>query len=183
MTGMFITLVFDEKADAQIHRLLAKLQATGVSTAYAPDSPGRHRPHMTLSGYDVAQPEDWDEPLERLASRRKPFPLLLHALGLFVEAGTVYLAPRINRELIATREAVLTYFEQHSIPPRSPNFAHDRFNPHCTLVPQSSGEETLRAIETCRQNWEPIDAMAVGIGMVVPPDVVDRRQYRFEGRE
>jgi 2'-5' RNA ligase len=175
-----IKVAIDQGAEERIEALRTQIEAAGVSTAYKTPlhNNARIRPHITLGGYNVDRPEDWDEPLRELAAARQPFPVLLHALGLFVEAGVVYLAPRISAELLTVRDDVLTFFDQRSVVPRSPNFHPDRFNPHCTLVPQSTGDETIRAIEVCRRNWQAIDATATGLCMIAPPET-DRMRYSF----
>lgn len=182
--AIFLVLLFDKSTDEQITRLMDTLEAAGVSTAYqTPLFSGRICPHITLGGYEVELPEYWDEPLERLAALYAAFPVRLHSLGLFVEAGVVYLSPRINDELIQVRNAVLGLFEERGLAPRSENLKRDRFSPHCTLVPRSTGEQTLRAIDICRRNWRPLDAVATGIGMIVPPKPIVRRRYLFRASD
>jgi 2'-5' RNA ligase len=179
---IFIVLVFDGSADMQITELMDAIEASGISTAYqSPTFRGRMPPHVTLGGYNVEKAEDWDELLEQLAGSHRSFVVHLHAVGLFVEAGTVFLAPRINGNLLDVRSAVLSLFEERGLEPRSENLHRERFNPHCTLVPQSTGEQTLRAIDVCRRHWRSIDAVATGIAMIVPPQPIYRRRYLFGG--
>jgi 2'-5' RNA ligase len=178
---LFITLILDGKADQQVRQLWDKLAGAGVLDPKAP----RHRPHITLSGYEATDIDAYVQCLKQLVPLARPAPIMMHHLGIFPERRVVFLGVRMHERLWNLHQSLLAHFEPLGAPPCSPNFLIDQWTPHCTLAQDLPDDASVaKAIATLIPAWHPIDAKAVGMGLLVkedatPQKIEDRVQFLF----
>lgn len=176
-TTIFLTLYFDPATEQAIHRLWHVLADAGISV---PGIHG-HRPHITLAAYDTTDWTTYQQLLGKFTQSQQAFPIRLHALGIFPETGVVFLAPRVTAPLITLHSALLTACAALGSAPLK--YAHHLgesvWMPHCTLARGQTPTQVLSIVETCAQHWQAIDGMIEGIGILIPPAVVDVAQYPF----
>ena len=130
--ALAVCLLFDERADATLRRLWARLEADGIPTLET-HTHGRHVPHLT---YASLRTYDLDVVHERLLALpdRGPLPLHLDALGTF-RRSRCWLAPAVTPALVSRQEAVMdavvaTGADLHH------HYAPGRWLPHVTLAPR-----------------------------------------------
>jgi 2'-5' RNA ligase len=176
-TICFLTLYFDSATERAIEGLWQLLADTGVSV---PGIDG-HRPHITLAAYPTIDPAQYQRLLAQFAPSQMAFPIRLHALGVFPEAGVVFLAPRVTAPLLALHSALLTSCAALGAAPlKYPhNLGENSWMPHCTLARGETPAQVASIVATCIQRWQAIEAMAEGIGILVPPATVDLAQCAF----
>jgi 2'-5' RNA ligase len=176
MPRICFNLTFDDATEHAIrtiwHRLAALGLVVGGLTGY--------RPHITLAVYEDSDSSGYETPLVSLAATTPVFPVRLDSLGIFPEAGVLFLAPRMSQALFSLHRQVLYAFEaldRSSV--ISDLLLPDRWMPHCTLVGRLTPAQLLTAIEACQRNWTLIQGNAVGIGMRLWPAAENCRFYRF----
>jgi 2'-5' RNA ligase len=175
MPASFFTLVLDADLERDIRQLWALLAEMGIG-----GTTHRHRPHITLGGFDIADPASCVDSLHRFCSQRQQLPIRFHHIGFFPEKSVLFLQPRMTWSLLALHRSMV-----EELGPvlggssTSPNFAIDQWTPHCTLA--DSVPPDLIGDATCllQERWKMLKGYAVGIGMVVPPQTVDTFQCRF----
>lgn len=173
MAKTFFTLVFDSQLEQSVCRLWYLLAEQGI--CLTPDS--RHRPHVTLVGFDVEEPESALGPLRSFCRRYRPIPIRLHHIGIFPERSVLFLQPRMTEALMSLhRAAVQELSSAFAAAPTSPNLAIDAWTPHCTLADGVSGESLGRAVRLVQEQWSKMEGTAIGIGVLVPPDIADKFQ-------
>jgi 2'-5' RNA ligase len=181
MPSIFLTLILDDGADKQVRALWDALAKAGLLEAKAP----RHRPHITLSGYETANVEAYVQRLQQLVPLARPVPIMMHHLGIFPEHRVVFAAVRMHERLWNLHQSFLAHFEPLGAPPCSPNFLINQWTPHCTLTKELPDDASVaKSIATLMPAWHPIDGKAVGIGLLVkedaPPDQIeDHVQFSF----
>jgi 2'-5' RNA ligase len=166
MPTVVLTLRFDAETDQAVRHLCDALSERGIREADQP----RHRPHITLAAYEVDKVEQVCAVLPDLARTISAFSLRLQALGVFPDAGTVFLAPRLTVARFAVHARLLDFFgpicgaplfPEHSLP--------DAWMPHCTLANWLAGHDVARTVQICLERWQPIDGRAEAIGVLVLP--------------
>jgi 2'-5' RNA ligase len=178
MPKSFLTLIFDDGLEQAVHRLCRILS----DAAICPPIDQRHRPHVTLAGFEVADAARCTKPLEELCRRRAPISIRLHHVGIFPERSVLFLQPRMTASLMKLhREVIEGFGAALSTSPTSPNFAIDNWTPHCTLADAVPQELVGTALALVQENWRVLEGKAVGIGVLVPPAIVDCFQCGFSG--
>jgi 2'-5' RNA ligase len=178
MSKSFFTLIFDDDLEQHVRRFGQVLAKAGI------DGPPeeRHRPHVTLAGFDLADAACCAGPLQQLCSRRKPMPIRLHHIGVFPERGVLFLQPRMTRGLMALHRAIIEEVAPAlGKSPTSANFAIDYWTPHCTLAEAVPDGLLGKAVDLLQQHWRSVEGNAIGIGVLVPPATVDCLQFTLGG--
>jgi 2'-5' RNA ligase len=176
MARSFFTLIFDPGLEGRVQRFRQLLYGAGIGAA--PET--RHRPHITLGGFDLADPASSAEPLRKLCSQWKPFPIRLHHIGLFPEQSVLFLEPTHTDALFAMHQAVTHELgAELATPSTSAHFAIDQWAPHCTLEVGVAGDAVGSAVRLVHEHWQPLKGIAVGIGVLVPPARIDCIQCYF----
>jgi 2'-5' RNA ligase len=184
MPSVFLTLILDDHADRQVRQLWDKLADAGLLDPKAP----RHRPHVTLSGYETSDVAAYEQRLQQLVPLVRPAPLAMNHLGIFSEPCVIFAGVQIHERLWNLHEALLAHFEPLGAPPCSPHFLPNQWTPHCTLVKDLPDDASVaKAVHTLMPHWRTIDAKAAGISMVVsdnssPDRIEDRVQFSFGHR-
>jgi 2'-5' RNA ligase len=107
-------------------------------------------------------------------------PIRLHNIGIFPERRVLFLQPRMTRALMALHRAIIDEVAPAlRQPPTSPNFAIDCWTPHCTLADAVPDGLLGSAVDLLQQHWRSMEGSVVGIGVLVPPAIVDCLQFTF----
>ena len=181
MPSIFLTLILDDGANKQVRALWDALAKAGSLDPKAP----RHRPHITLSGYQTADVDAYVQRLQQLVPLARPVPIMMHHLGIFPEHRVVFAGVRMNEQLWNLHQSLLAHFETLGAPPCSPNFLINQWTPHCTLAKDLPDDASVaKSIAALTPAWRPIDGKAVGIGLLVKEDasaerIEDRVQFSF----
>jgi 2'-5' RNA ligase len=178
MPKSFFTLILDAELEQGVIRLRRTLSDAGIGQP--PEL--RHRPHVTLAGFDLADPSRCVEPLRHLCSRHAPVPIRLHHIGLFPERSVLFLQPRMTGSLTALHRAAIEELGPAlESPPTSANFAIGSWTPHCTLVESVPRELMGAAVRLLQEHWRVLEGHAVGVGVLIPPDIIDRFRCDLAG--
>jgi hypothetical protein len=179
--AIVFTLFFDGATEQAVMQLWQRIADAGIEVAGI----NGHRPHIGLAAYHSDDLEHHRESLQRFAAVHPPLPLRFHHLGIFPEAGVVFLAPRVTHTLLALHSAFLKHFEgpRQAALTYPDHMAENTWTPHCTLVVRIPPADIPRTVSICQQEWVAIEGTAEGIGMLVLPAQkrVDLYQYRFGG--
>lgn len=173
MTTIFLTLYFDAATEEAVQKFWHKLVEAGldVNQLY------RHRPHITLSAYDVEDVAESAKILSNFAPKVKAFPLRLHCLGIFPEKGVLFLAPLPTAALFDVQRALQTQYHE---PVKYPeHLAPASWTPHCTLAVGLKPTNLAEAVKMCIEEWQPIIGTACGIGLRVSENSEDLFQLAF----
>ena len=155
MLAVFLTLRFDEETERAIRDLWKLLGDGGIDEAVLP----RHRPHITMAAYETGDLPAVCAALPGLTARRAAIPLHFHSVGVFVETGTVFLAPRMTSAHHEVHESASSAWG----PPLYPEHLQpNAWEPHCTLATRLSLTEVASAITLCMDHLRPIDGSTDG---------------------
>ena len=173
MTTIFLTLYFDTITETAVQKIIEKLADIDLTTS----GENRHRPHITLSAYDVEDVEASIETLAKFTSQIKTFPLRLHYLGIFPEKGVLFLAPMPTTQLFDTQRALQKHFRY---PVKYPDhLTADNWTPHCTLATGLNAQQLAQAVKLCTEDWQAIIGKACGIGLLIAQTTEDLYQVAF----
>lgn len=148
--------------------------------------PSGYPPHITVAAYATPQPEPTAAVLAirlaRIAAPQRAVAIQLESLGVFPEAGVVFLAPRVSRTLLEVHRAVLEGLDGPDMPALlDEQLLPDRWTPHVSLATHLDDEQIARIVRACLRDWRPVQGKAVGLGVRVHPDVVDAQRVAFGG--
>ncbi len=177
MLRVCFNLTFDEVTERSVRGLWQHLADAGI---IAPAFP-RYRPHVSLACYDVPEIADYEAGIAGVAAATPLFRIRLDSLGIFPEAGVVFLAPRMSRELFGLHRSVIHAFDGPGRPPVvDEHLLPDLWMPHCTLAVRLTPEQMLTVVDTCTRTWAPLRGQATGIGMRLLPAPRDHGHYPFQ---
>jgi len=175
---VYFTLRFDPATEQAVRDLWQRIASTGIEVAGL----AGHRPHITLAGYEVDRAERYRATLADFALSVAPFSVELNHLGVFPDAGVVFLAPTVNQRLLAVHRALAERFASPGLAPmKHDHLLPDRWVPHCTLVVGTEPAALATVVALCQSIWEPITGTVDGIGALVPTEMVDRYDFPFAG--
>ena len=147
------------------------------------DVPGAsgHRPHITLAAYETDDIPALHACLAAFAATHAPFPLRLHALGVFPEARVLFLAPRVTRRLLMLHAALLEAVQATVATPLkyAHNLGIESWTPHCTAAIAATNDALSQVFQQALESWEPLEVVVEGIGVVAPPATSDYAHYAF----
>jgi len=173
---VYFTLRFEAATEQAVRGLWRRIASADIDVAGLTG----HRPHITLAGYEIDRAERYRSTLTDFALGIAPFSIELGHLGVFPDAGVVFLAPTVNQRLLAMHRALVERFA--GLPPmKHDHLLPDRWVPHCTLVIGADPATSVRVVALCQDAWKPITGTVEGIGALVPPEVVDRYDCPFTG--
>ncbi|MCG8353637.1 MAG: 2'-5' RNA ligase family protein [Chloroflexales bacterium] len=145
------------RQDCHIRAIWHRLAALGLLVGGL----AGYRPHITFAVYE----DGYKALLVSLAAPTPMFPTRLDALGIFPEAGVLFLAPRMSQALFNLHRQVLHVFEALDKPSVITDLLlPDRWMPHCTLVGRLTPAQLLGVIEAGQRNWTPVQGDAVENG-------------------
>lgn len=182
MTMVSCNLYFDPAAEDAVRGLWQRLADAGLPAKSAAGYP----PHITLTAYTSNDPAvtvmEFAARLVSVVERQQPIPVRLEALGVFPEAGVVFLAPHISRALLDLHRTV---FERLS-GPHMPELLEDlllpdRWTPHVTLATHLDADQIARIVGARVRDGRSIQGEAVGLGLRILPDLVDAHRLGFVG--
>ncbi|GAA5530988.1 hypothetical protein Hgul01_04812 [Herpetosiphon gulosus] len=134
-----------------------------------------------MAAYDTVDWTAYGQVLGRFVQAQQALPIRLHALGLFPETGVVFLAPRVTASLLTLHTTLLAACASVEDAPLA--YAHhlgvNTWMPHCTLARGQTLSQATSIVATCSRHWQAIDGMIDGIGILIPPAVIDVAQYPF----
>lgn len=178
MPNAYFTLIFDPELEQGVRAVWKDLETIGIRY----EGGERYRPHITLTGLDLPDPDACTDTLRTLCSRHPPLPIRLHHIGVFPELSVLFLTPRITRALLDLQHDVVR--EVSRLPGVSPPFPHydaDAWAQHCTLAVNVPPNLLGNAVTRIQSQWRVLEGTAIGIGLFVPPIKTDRLQERFSG--
>lgn len=175
-TTVFYTLYFNSEAEQAVSTFWQEVASTGMEVAGL----NGHRPHITVASYDVDQPDDEVARLDQFAAGMVRFPIKLGHIGIFPEKGVIFLAPYLSSNLFNLHRRLLAHLGGTNRPPiKFGNLALDHWVPHCTIAVGVQPEQMGTAVSYCQRNWRLIEGVVEGIGMLIPPAIVDAHQFSF----
>lgn len=182
MSVVSCNLYFDPATEYAVRGLWQRLTDAGLPAKSTVGYP----PHITVTAYATDEPAatvtELASRLAAIATVQRPIPLRLEALGVFPEAGVVFLAPRVSRALLEVHRAVFERLADPGMPALLEDLLlPDRWTPHVTLATRLDDEQTARIVGACVRDWQPIEGAAVGMGLRVVPDVADTQLLKFGG--
>ncbi|MDQ2744509.1 MAG: 2'-5' RNA ligase family protein [Chloroflexota bacterium] len=166
---MYFTLRFDAATEEAVRGLWRRIASSGIDVSGLTG----HRPRVTLVGYEVDRAERYRSALAEFALGVAPLSIEFGHLGVFPDAGVVFLAPTVNQRLLAVHRALVERFAGLARM-KHDQLLPDRWVPHCTLVIGVDPAISARVVVLCHDVWQPITGTVEGIGALVPPEVVDR---------
>lgn len=173
-------LTFDAATEQAVRSLWQLIADAGIAVRGL----AGYRPHITLAAYKVADGAEYETSLAVVASALMPFPVRMESLGIFPEAGVVFLAPRMSYALFSLHRALLDALDGPGKPVLiSELLLPDHWTPHCTLAGRLVPSQLLTVVDTCQRHWTPICGRAEGIGMRLYPAPVDQCWYPFSHQE
>jgi len=165
-----LALYFDEKSEAKISEIWEDLVCeSGICS-----SP-MHRPHISLAMYDGNEIniKPIKKEIKKLSKSSKPFRLELSYLGYFANQETIFLGPKVNKELLAIQAKLYKKLQNHSHD-LSEYSKPDFWIPHCTIVYNLSTDSFIATIRKTKSIILPISIKIKEIGFVqVLPEQVD----------
>ena len=176
MPRICFNLVFDHSTEQAVRDMWQRIADADVPVRGLTG----YRPHVTLAAYDVTSVRAYESDLVPVTEAMEPFPIRLESLGIFPEAGAIFLAPRMSRTLFSLHRAILGAVDSPGRPPVVDEcLLPDRWTPHCTLAGHLTRTQLLTAVDVCQRHWMPILGKAVGVGMRVYPAVDAHYYYPF----
>lgn len=127
-----IELFFNEQADTAVRRLWHRLAVSGLPSL---ETLGhrRHRPHVSLTVLETAQPPAVAD-VEDLADVRRLPALHFSALGTFGgDGGVLFLAPVVTEPLLVVYARLNDVLQDQGIA-QWPHYLPGSWVPHCTLA-------------------------------------------------
>jgi 2'-5' RNA ligase len=176
-TRISFNITFDAESDEAIREMWGRIAARDV---VVPGLTG-YRPHITLAVYDVAEYASFEAAAESALDTAPGFEVRLDSLGLFIDAGVVFLAARISHSMLSLHRNMIHRFREARQPEVIAEFLlPDAWVPHVTLASFSGKDELSRAIEACHAAWNPITAVAEAVTLRVHPSTEDYRLWPLE---
>ena len=170
-------IVFNSETEKAIRLLWKQIAALDVEV---PGVTG-YRPHITLAVYDVVDYAPLESDIESAIASASSFAVRLDSLGVFIDTGVVFLAPKMSQAMLSLHQKVITCFRAAGRPEVVAEFLlPDFWAPHVTLATFSASDALSAAIEACRSVWNPIHAIAEAVTMRVHPSTDDYRYFALE---
>ena len=174
MVRVCFNLTFDETTEQGTRSLWQRIEDAGIAVR----GMAGYRPHISLACYDVPDIAAYETGIAAVATATPPFSIRLDSMGIFPEAGVLFLAPRMSHTLLRLVRAVFRAFDR---PGKAPvvddEYLPHLSMPHCTLPLRLAPDKMLAAVDTCQRDWAPIRGQATGIGMRLLPTPVDHCHY------
>ena len=163
MPKVFLTFVFDSQLEQGVRQFWQLLAEAGLTA----QNEQKHRPHITLAGFDLADPQMCVKPLSEFVLHYRQLPIQLHHIGVFPEKSVLLLQPRATRSLFALQRSVMEQLGPVlGNSPTSQNFAMDSWTPHCTLIDGVPPGLMDKAIHVLIEHWRVLEGRAIGIGVL-----------------
>ena len=182
MSVVSCNLYFDPATEYAVRGLWQRLTDAGLPAKSTVGYP----PHITVTAYATDEPAatvtELASRLAAIATVQRPIPLRLEALGVFPEAGVVFLAPRVSRALLEVHRAVFERLADPGMPALLEDLLlPDRWTPHVTLATHLDADQIARIVGARVRDGRSIQGEAVGLGLRILPDLVDAHRLGFVG--
>lgn len=154
---------FDEETELNLKQLWIELHERGL-TDYGIVVKDR-RPHLTLADYQALDVEQIIPLLNDYFKKQEKLPLTFHGLGSFMGRNMIYLAPTINKQLLAFHE---NYHEEFKCFDQNPDsyYVPKNWVPHCSLAGRLTDETMLQTFEFLKNKLSPIQTNIAEVGLV-----------------
>lgn len=180
MAVVSCNLFFDQATEDAVRDRWRRLINVGLPAK----SVAGYSPHITVTAYVTDDPlattAELADRLAPITASQVPIALRLETLGIFPETGVVFLAPRISRALLAVHRTVFERLAGPGMPKLLEDLLlPDRWTPHVTLAGRLDAEQIARIVDAGVRDWQSIVGEAVGLGLRIPPAVVDVQRLAF----
>ncbi len=138
-----VELFLETSGETAIRELWQVLADARLSTSMI-DVPVH--PHITLGGCDKLDTVAYESALRGFAERTGPFDLELAQLGMFPQAGALFLGPVVSRTLIEVHHDFYRRFAWYAVKPWK-YYMREHWVPHATLADNMSPADLPRAVE------------------------------------
>jgi 2'-5' RNA ligase len=157
-----IELHFDRGTEKRLSAFYLRLKNAGIgSTMLASNL----RPHITLSFFDSSKPGDVIRVLRALAERTRPFNLRFGNIGIFSDAGVVFLAPVPTLELLQIHRRCERGINRH-VRHIGHYYRFGELVFHSTLATGLSERKVLQVVKLTKGAGLPSAARVVEIALV-----------------
>ncbi|WP_211745637.1 2'-5' RNA ligase family protein [Paenibacillus sp. Marseille-Q4541] len=160
-----VVIHFDVETEAYMKQLWVELSVGGISK-YAEEVSER-RPHITLASYNELHSKELIDTFEAVYRNIPKFEMKLSTLGMFVNTGTLFIAPTPTQELITFHNVhhhKFIMYEESSNPLYKPN----NWIPHCTIANRLTQEKLLEAIHYCNTRIQELTVIIDEVSIIKP---------------
>jgi 2'-5' RNA ligase len=175
MPTLYLTLRFDTALEAAVRRLWLHIAEEKIEV----EKLGGHRPHITLAAYEADDVAAYATALDAFTRTVAPFPVVLSHLGIFPEKRVLFLAPTPNEALFDLHGKLIAHTRRPLV--HAEHLAADHWVPHCTLVAGAGSSAMAEIVGLCLREWASLEGMAEGIGILIPPDMMDMHDSSLRG--
>ena len=171
-----IVMNLDSESDKKIRAMWDALTHGGVSSDCLIYDP---RPHISLAEFEEARLETLMDRVALFAENHEPVPITFDHLGTFAaEAGIIFLAPVITRELLDIHSDFHAAFGDFNA--NSEFYQKDRWVPHCTLARNLDTDQFCMAIRVIRRFGLPFEAKLESLGVIRHPPINELGVFSFQ---
>ncbi len=108
------------------------------------------QPHISLAGFDQIDLAQISARLADFAATTPAFAITLSAIGIFPNAGIVYLAPVVTQQLLTIHSRFQRMLEPLGLPSNA-YYWPGNWIPHCTVGLQVPADKIGAAVMLCQQ--------------------------------
>ncbi|WNB91272.1 2'-5' RNA ligase family protein [Bacillus sp. NEB1478] len=147
----------DQGSDDKICGWREKLKEASVSQY-------EMKPHVTLATHEELDVKTFQDKMNKYFQRERSIPLFYPSLGMFLNSGTLFLAPTKDRVLTEFHNRYHDHFKEW-VNPKS-LYAPGQWVPHCTIASHLSHENLVKAFDCCAEWIEPFHGQLVSISLL-----------------
>ncbi|WLD93910.1 2'-5' RNA ligase family protein [Alkalihalobacillus sp. AL-G] len=133
-------------------------------TDYATGEQG-YRPHITFASFEEIDVKVFATELELYFSNCKQIQLTFPSLGIFLNTGILYLAPRVSESLLHFHKNFHDAIEPFKDGGNS-LYSPENWVPHCTITAYLNQEQLLKAVEHCNGAITPLKGTISEVGLI-----------------
>ncbi len=165
-------LLFDADSEEKISRICRDICINDANT-FMVDSCSR--PHITLAMCNEFNEQVFYNQLDLFAVNREKFNLRLESIGIFpFKNSTLFLSPIITDALTSIHKDFYGVFTEDICPNQSTQYLPNRWVPHCTLAVGLPPDESIKAIQSLLNNFQPFDVRIEYIGIAEYSDGMEK---------
>lgn len=175
-----VVLYLDSK-DAKPLRQTISLLAQKNIAPYMQDS--SIPPHVTLAIYDELKCQTCEQKISALARKVSGFDLFFSFIGLFqTDEPVVFIAPTVTDQLLSIHHILHETLKDDAKDPWE-YYLPGRWVPHCSLAVEFPPQNTMEAIQICRQLSLPLSIRVASLGVVQFQPAVPLYHYDLSTRK
>ena len=156
-----VEMYMDSDTEARVRHIWTQFASAGVKSSMLDAG---YRPHISLGVCEELDVEGLGHRLSVFAKASAPFALTLSSIGLFPQAGVIFLSAVVTRRLLDVHAAFHSFFGEYAKAMRE-HYLADAWIPHCTLAFDLPSGVMPKAIEICLGERLPVYSRVEEIGI------------------